>query len=43
MIADGLRRQADVFIDLIELKSKIVRVSVERPAPKRSIEKPPLC
>jgi len=39
MIADELRRQADVFTDLIELKSKIVRV---RPAPNRSVEKPPL-
>jgi uncharacterized LabA/DUF88 family protein len=39
MIADELRRQADVFTDLIELKSKIVRV---RPAPNRSVEEPPL-
>ena len=33
MIADTLRRQADVFIDLADLKTKIGRVSLERPAP----------
>ncbi len=32
MIADELRRQADVFTDLIELKSKIGRDPIERPA-----------
>jgi uncharacterized LabA/DUF88 family protein len=32
MIADELRRQADVFIDLLELKSKIGRDPSERPA-----------
>jgi len=32
MIADELRRQADVFTDLIELKSKIGRDPSERPA-----------
>ena len=32
MIADELRRQADVFTDLIELKSKISRDPSERPA-----------
>jgi hypothetical protein len=31
MIADELRRQADVFTDLIELKSKIGRDLSERP------------
>jgi uncharacterized LabA/DUF88 family protein len=31
MIADELRRQADVFTDLVELKSKIGRVPSERP------------
>jgi uncharacterized LabA/DUF88 family protein len=36
MIADDLRRQADVFTDLADLKAKIGRVSLERPAPKRS-------
>jgi uncharacterized LabA/DUF88 family protein len=34
MIADGLRRQADVFTDLVELKSKIGRDPSERPAPR---------
>jgi uncharacterized LabA/DUF88 family protein len=42
MISDELRRQADVFTDLVDLRPKIGRVSVERPAPKRSVEKPPL-
>jgi uncharacterized LabA/DUF88 family protein len=32
MIADELRRQADVFTDLVELKSKIGRDPSERPA-----------
>jgi uncharacterized LabA/DUF88 family protein len=34
MIADELRRQADVFIDLRELQSKISRDPSERPAPR---------
>jgi uncharacterized LabA/DUF88 family protein len=34
MIADELRRQADVFTDLMELKSKIGRDPAERPAPR---------
>ena len=34
MIADDLRREADVFIDLVELKSKIGRDPSERPAPR---------
>ena len=33
MIADDLRRQADVFIDLRELQPKISRDPPERPAP----------
>jgi uncharacterized LabA/DUF88 family protein len=33
MIADDLRRQADVFIDLRELQPKISRDAPERPAP----------
>jgi len=33
MIADELRRQADVFIDLVELRSKVDRDSLERVAP----------
>ena len=34
MIADELRRQADVFTDLMELKSRIGRDPSERPAPR---------
>jgi uncharacterized LabA/DUF88 family protein len=34
MIADELRRQADVFADLAELRSKIGRDPSERPAPR---------
>jgi uncharacterized LabA/DUF88 family protein len=34
MIADELRRQADVFIDLAELRAKIARQFVERLAPR---------
>ena len=34
MIADELRRQADVFTDLAELKSKIGRDPSERPGPR---------
>jgi hypothetical protein len=36
MIADELRRQADVFTDLMELQPKIVRNPSERPAPRGS-------
>jgi uncharacterized LabA/DUF88 family protein len=32
MIADELRRQADVFIDLVALRSKVSRDSLERAA-----------
>jgi uncharacterized LabA/DUF88 family protein len=32
MIADELRRQADIFIDILELRSKIDRQVSERPA-----------
>src|SRR4051794_25301349 len=34
MVADDLRRQADAFIDLAELKSKLGRDPSERPAPR---------
>jgi uncharacterized LabA/DUF88 family protein len=34
MIADELRRQADVFIDLKQLQPRISRVPSERPAPR---------
>ncbi|MBR0785076.1 NYN domain-containing protein [Bradyrhizobium iriomotense] len=40
MIADDLRRQADVFIDLIELKPKVGRDPVDRPA-SREVRQPP--
>ena len=36
MIADELRRQADVFTDLLELQSKLGRAPSERPAPRRT-------
>ncbi|MCK1665573.1 NYN domain-containing protein [Bradyrhizobium sp. 153] len=35
MVADELRRQADVFTDLIELQAKIGRNPSERPAPRQ--------
>ena len=41
MIADELRRQADVFTDLIELQSKIGRDPAERPAPREPREPRP--
>ena len=34
MVADELRRQADVFTDLMDLKSKIGRDPSERPGPR---------
>jgi uncharacterized LabA/DUF88 family protein len=34
MIADELRRQADVFIDLVDLRAKVARQPVERLAPR---------
>jgi uncharacterized LabA/DUF88 family protein len=34
MVSDELRREADVFTDLMELKSKIGRDPSERPAPR---------
>jgi uncharacterized LabA/DUF88 family protein len=34
MIADELRRQADVFTDLVELRAKIGRDLADRPAPR---------
>jgi uncharacterized LabA/DUF88 family protein len=34
MIADELRRQTDVFTDLVELKSKIDRDPSDRPGPR---------
>jgi uncharacterized LabA/DUF88 family protein len=40
MIADELRRQADVFIDLVELQSKLGRDPSERPAPREPAHTP---
>ncbi|MDA9427349.1 MULTISPECIES: LabA-like NYN domain-containing protein [Bradyrhizobium] len=40
MIADDLRRQADVFIDLAELKPRVGRDPVDRPA-SREVRQPP--
>jgi uncharacterized LabA/DUF88 family protein len=40
MIADELRRQADVFIDLVELQSKLLRNPSERPAPQPAWKSP---
>ena len=34
MVADELRRQADLFIDLVELRAKVARQLVDRPAPR---------
>lgn len=31
MIADELRRQADVFMDIVELRPRIARISADRP------------
>jgi uncharacterized LabA/DUF88 family protein len=36
MIADELRRQADVFTDLLELQSKLGRDPSQRPAPREA-------
>ncbi|MGY4427585.1 uncharacterized LabA/DUF88 family protein [Bradyrhizobium sp. F1.13.1] len=41
MIADELRRQADVFTDLIELQAKIGRNPSERPVQRESRYRPP--
>ncbi|QOZ11593.1 NYN domain-containing protein [Bradyrhizobium sp. CCBAU 51765] len=40
MVADDLRRQADVFIDLADLKPKVGRVPVDRPG-SREVRQPP--
>jgi uncharacterized LabA/DUF88 family protein len=41
MVADDLRRQADVFTDLVELQSRIGRDPSERPAPRDGVERLP--
>jgi uncharacterized LabA/DUF88 family protein len=40
MIADELRRQADVFTDLVGLRSKLGRDPSERPAPRERVARP---
>lgn len=40
MVADDLRRQADVFIDLVELKPKVGRDPVERPGSREMRQLP---
>jgi uncharacterized LabA/DUF88 family protein len=34
MVADELRRQADVFVDLAELRTKVGREPADRPGPR---------
>ena len=41
MVADELRRQADVFVDLAELKPKLGRDSSERPGPREIRQRSP--
>jgi uncharacterized LabA/DUF88 family protein len=41
MIADELRRQADVFTDLVELQAKLGRDPSERPAPREARQHAP--
>ena len=41
MIADELRRQADVFTDLVELQSKLGRDPSVRPSPRDGAERSP--
>jgi uncharacterized LabA/DUF88 family protein len=41
MIADELRRQADVFTDLVELQSRIGRDPAGRPAPRDAVARLP--
>jgi uncharacterized LabA/DUF88 family protein len=41
MIADELRRQADVFTDLMELQSKLGREPSDRPASRQNLSQLP--
>jgi uncharacterized LabA/DUF88 family protein len=41
MIADELRRQADVFTDLVELQAKLGRESSDRPASRQNVSQLP--
>jgi uncharacterized LabA/DUF88 family protein len=36
MVADELRRQADVFVDLVELRAKVARELPERLVPREA-------
>jgi hypothetical protein len=40
-VADELRRQADVFVDLAELKPKLGRDPSERPGPREMRQQSP--
>jgi len=42
MVADELRRQADIFLDLTELRPKVGREPSERPVPRESHQLEPL-
>jgi len=41
MVADELRRQADAFVDLLELKPKLGRDPSERPGPREMRQQSP--
>jgi pyruvate kinase len=41
MVADDLRRQADIFVDLAELKLRVGRVPSERPGPRELRQQSP--
>jgi hypothetical protein len=41
MVADELRRQADIFIDLAELKPRVGRDPAERPGSREIRQQPP--
>jgi uncharacterized LabA/DUF88 family protein len=41
MIADELRRQADVFVDLVDLRAELCRSPAERVAPRAELRQTP--
>ena len=43
MIADELRRQADIFVDLADLKPRVGRDPPERPGSREVRQQPPQC
>ena len=43
MIADELRRQADIFVDLADLKPRVGRDPAERPGSREMRPQPPQC